>query len=123
MRTGKIVIEDKEYQLCFSAAVSIACEEKFGTISEVPIKTLSDTTWFLHQMMLAGYDYAQLKGIDSPKPPTYKELLTFTDVSYLPAMNAAILNTLHNGLKRNVELEPAKNVETTLSADEGQSGM
>lgn len=110
MRTGKIEIEDKEYLLCFSAAVSIACEERFGVIHEVPIKTLDDTVWFLHQMMLAGYDYAQVKGLETPKPPTLKTLLAVTDISDLPKFNIAITETLHCGLKRNVELEQPKNV-------------
>ena len=123
MRTGTYRIEDEEYMLCFSAAVSIACEEKYGTYQEVPIKTLADTTWFLHQMMLAGYEYAQVKGIEVKKPPTYKALLAVTDIADLPKINAAIVNTLNKGLKRNVELEPPKNVETTLPENEEQSGM
>lgn len=123
MRTGTYRIEDEEYMLCFSAAVSIACEEKYGTYQEVPIKTLADTTWFLHQMMLAGYEYAQIKGIEVKKPPTYKALLAVTDIADLPKINAAIVNTLNKGLKRNVELEQPKNVETTLPENEEQSGM
>ena len=124
MRTGTYRIdEDEEYMLCFSAAVSIACEEKYGTYQEVPIKTLADTTWFLHQMMLAGYEYAQLKGIEAKKPPTYKALLAVTDIADLPKINATIVNTLNRGLKRNVELEQPKNVETTLPENEEQSGM
>jgi hypothetical protein len=125
VRTGtyRIEEEDAEYMLCFSAAVSIACEEKYGTYQEVPIKTLADTTWFLHQMMLAGYEYAQLKGIEAKKPPTYKNLLAVTDIADLPKINAAIVNTLNRGLKRNVELEQPKNVEATLPENEEQSGM
>ena len=125
MRTGTYRIEDTdtEYMLCFSAAVSIACEEKFGTYKEVPIETLADTIWFLHQMMLAGYEYAQVKGIEAKKPPTYKYLLAVTDINNLPKINAAIVNTLNRGLKRNVELEQPKNVETTLPENEEQSGM
>lgn len=109
MRTGSILIEEKEYLLCFSAAVSIACEEKFGTITKVPIETLADTTWFLHQMMLAGYEYAKIKGIEANKPMSYRELLAVTDISSLPLFNEAIVSTLNGGLKRNVELSESKN--------------
>jgi hypothetical protein len=97
--------------------------EKYGTYQEVPIKTLADTTWFLHQMMLAGYEYAQLKGIEAKKPPTYKNLLAVTDIADLPKINAAIVNTLNRGLKRNVELEQPKNGEATLPENEEQRGM
>lgn len=123
MRTGTYRLEETEYMLCFSAAVSVACEERFGTYQEVPIKTLADTLWFLHQMMMAGYEYACLKGIDAFRPPSYKELLAVTDIAELPAINAAIVNTLNKGLRRNVELEPQKNVKATLPKEEVQSGL
>lgn len=125
MRTGKITVNNKDYLLCFSAKVILACSDRYGNVdgiwaaltSGTEAEVLKETFWLLSEMMDAGNAYAKLTGIDNPKPPTEGELLVLVDLADFANLKAKIFETVSNGNERTVETETdstdAKNVETT----------
>lgn len=120
MRTGKININNKEYLLCFSARVIRECSKRYGSVDKIgdaltkgtEIEKMDESFWLLATMMEAGARYAALEGLENPKPLTYDELYDASDLLDLSAANEHIFETLAEGNKRNVEVEPErKNAE------------
>lgn len=120
MRTGKIVINKKEYTLCFSARVIRACSQRYGAVDKIwqalskgkEIEQLDECFWLLSTMMDAGARYAKLEGFENPEPLSVDDLYDVSDLLDLSAAKERIFETVAEGNKREVEIEPdRKNAE------------
>jgi hypothetical protein len=121
MRTGKIEINKKEYLLCFSARVIRACSQRYGNVDKIgdaltkgtEIEIMDECFWLLSTMMDAGARYAELEGMENPKPLSYDDLYDTSDLLDLATAKERIFETVAEGNKREVEVEPdRKNAET-----------
>ena len=121
MRTAKIEIEGREYLLCFSARVVRAVTERYGGVECIdtalngsePVRALDEAVWLLATMMDGGARYAKLNEIDNPPALTADELLDMLDISDFSRLKNKIAETITNGKRMNVEVEPPKNAKTT----------
>lgn len=120
MRTGKIEINKKEYLLCFSARVIRACSKRYGAVDKIwealsegeEPEQLDESFWLLSTMMDAGARYAKLEGIENPEPLSFDNLYDLSDLLDLSAAKERIFETIAEGNKREVEVEPdRKNAE------------
>lgn len=121
MRTATINIDGTEYLLCFSARVMKDCADRhgeFGKIDEAlaagtQSEALDETLWLLSRLMDAGARYAKHNGLENPTPLSQDELYDLCHVSDVGTLRGKIAEAIRGGQKTNVEVEPAKNVETT----------
>lgn len=121
MRTVSIELSGTKRTLCFSMRVMRACTERYGTFSglykaissEDEKLALDEALWVLAQMMQAGDRYAKENGLDNPPPLTVDELLDSTDFSDYVQLRGAITQTITEGSRAHVEVEPGKNGEAT----------
>lgn len=121
MRTGKIEINKKDYLLCFSARVIRACSQRYGSVDKIgdaltegtEIEIMDECFWLLSTMMDAGARYAKLEGIENPTPLSFEDLYDLSDLLDLAMAKERIFETVAEGNKREVEVEPEqKNAET-----------
>lgn len=132
MRTGSIVINKKEYVLCFSARVVRACTERYGSIENIDkyllegteTQTMDESVWLLEQMIAAGDRYAKQEGIENPAPLSYDEIYDLCGLDDLMDMKAKIFSTIANGNERTVEVETGdeKNMTATQQEESLLSG-
>lgn len=132
MRTGSIVINKKEYVLCFSARVVRACTERYGSIENIDkyllegteTQTMDESVWLLEQMIAAGDRYAKQEGIENPAPLSYDEIYDLCGLDDLMDMKAKIFSTIANGNERTVEIETGdeKNMTATQQEESLLSG-
>lgn len=134
MRTGAIVINKKEYVLCFSARVVRACTERYGSIENIDkyllegteTQTMDESVWLLEQMIVAGDRYAKQEGIENPAPLTYDEIYDLCGLDDLMGMRTKIFDAIANGNERKVEVEgdaaDEKNMMTTQQVEPLLSG-
>lgn len=116
MRLGRVTIGGERRLLCFSTRVMKAFFERFGGVSEAfdaighddVKKQTKACLWVIATMLDAGDRYAKLNGIDNPKPLTEKDLRRFTSPKFTLISTLAIMETVTNGLKRNVEIEDSE---------------
>lgn len=117
MRTAKVKIHGVEYTACFSAYVIAQCEERSGSVvsvlQDVEKERVSTALWLLAQMLKAGELYEKMNHIETPKAPTYEELLITTGLEELSGVAFDVINdAITAGTSREVEVE-SKNAETT----------
>lgn len=132
MRTGSIVINKKEYVLCFSARVVRACTERYGSVENIDkyllegteTQTMDESVWLLEQMIAAGDRYAKQEGIENPAPLSYDEIYDLCGLDDLMDMKAKIFSTIANGNERTVEVETGdeKNMTATQQEESLLSG-
>ena len=123
MKTGKIVINKKEYLLCFSLRVMKQCGEKFGSIDGISealskkdiMENLDNALWLISVFMQAGAKYAEIEGIYNPTPFSLDELYDLCDIDSFKDLKFSIMDTISNGMERDVETEEkkGKNAQTT----------
>lgn len=116
MRTGKIDVNGKEYLLCFSARVIRDCSQRYGSVEKIgnaltegtEVEIMDECFWLLATMMYAGARYAELEGIENPKPLSFDDLYDLSDLLDLAEAKERVFETVANGNKRNVEIEPER---------------
>lgn len=121
MRTAKIKLGGQERTLCFSVRVLRACVERYGSLSglydalstEEEGKSLDEALWILAAMMAAGKKYAEANGLENPEPMTVDELMDTCDMADFVRLRGAITETLTNGSRPTIEVEPEKNGQAT----------
>lgn len=121
MRSGRISIDGKEHVLCFSVRVVRNCVERYGEMGglyralsdENQVRSLDESLWILSQMMEAGAKYAKENGIRNEAPLTEDQLYDSCDFNDLVGIRAAVMLTINNGRKTNVEVENSPNAEAT----------
>lgn len=121
MRIGTIGIDGKNHILCFSVRVVRHCTERYGSMSglyealstENDLQALDEALWLLTEMMQAGDKYAKMHGMDNAPCMTAEELEDACDISDFVQMKAAIMLTINNGKKTNIEAESSPNAEAT----------
>ena len=121
MRTGTITLNGQQHILCFSVRVVRNCTERYGSMkglhealsSESELQVLDESLWLLRELMEAGAKYAALHDLETVKPLTADELQDTCDLNEIGGIKTAILLTLKNGKKRNVEVEGSPNAEAT----------
>ncbi|MDD3394174.1 MAG: hypothetical protein PHG19_05990 [Anaerotignum sp.] len=114
MRTGRIEINKKEYLLCFSARVIRACSQRYGSVDKIgealtkgeEVEVMDECFWLLSTMMAAGARYAKLEEIPNPEPLSYDDLYDVSDLLDLSTAKERIFETVAEGNKREVEVEP-----------------
>ena len=97
------------------------CAERYGKASGLyealsdknEIKALDESLWILAQMMEAGAKYAKEKGIPTGDPLNVEQLYDCCDFADLAGIRAAVMLTVTNGRKNNVEAEYSPNAEAT----------
>lgn len=121
MRIGSIGIDGKQHILCFSVRVVRHCTERYGSVNglyaalsnENELEALDEALWILSEMMQAGDKYAKMHGIENAPCMTPDELEDACDLKDFLQMKAAIVLTITNGKKTNVEAESSPNAEAT----------
>lgn len=119
MKTMKINVCGKKYQVCLNARVLVAGEERFGSLEKFDAAAFSsdiafaDFIWLLATMLDAGYKVAKREGEDAEKPPTEEELLDIIGLDDVPAIRRSMMQAQVVGTERKVELETPKNEQTT----------
>lgn len=116
MRTAKIEVNGKEYLLCFSTRVMRDCAGRYGGLEKIGdaisggdmVKTLDECFWLMAQMMAAGAKYARLEGLENPEPLSYDDLYDCCGMDDLLGMKAKIMETISEGTRREIEVEPEK---------------
>lgn len=119
MRTATIRIDGQRHLLCFSTRVIRAVTERYGDVAKLyeaistedPVHNLDESIWLLAAMMDAGGRYAQMHGLDNPAPLTAEQLYDACDISDFAQLRLSIMETVTNGQKTHVEVEPPKNGE------------
>ena len=121
MRVGTVGIDGKKHMLCFSVRVVRACTERYGSMSGLydalssddSVRALDESLWVLSEMMSAGDKYAKQRELKNEQPLTLDELYDCCDVSDFVNIRSAIVVTISNGRKTNVEAESSPNAEAT----------
>lgn len=121
MRIGSIRIDGKQHILCFSVRVVRHCAERYGSVNglyaalsnENELEALDEALWILSEMMQAGDKYAKLHGLQNEPCMTPDGLEDACDLSDFLQMKSAIVLTITNGKKTDVEAESSPNAEAT----------
>lgn len=121
MRTSKITIDGKEYILCFSVRVILAFNDRYGGLEHVDAalsggdmgENLKEAIWMISTMMDGGARYANLNGLYNPPPLTCEDLYDLCGIDDFKGLRGKISETITEGRKVHVELEPPKNGEAT----------
>lgn len=131
MRTGSIVINKKEYVLCFSARVVRACTERYGSIDNIDkhllegteTQTMDESVWLLEQMIAAGDRYAKQEGIENPAPLSYDEIYDLCGLDDLMGMRTKIFGAIADGNERKVEVETNEADEKNMMATQQEEPL
>ncbi|MCQ5025459.1 hypothetical protein NE612_01225 [Oscillibacter valericigenes] len=119
MRTATIIIDGQQHLLCFSTRVIRAVTERYGDIVKLyeaistkdAVHNLDESIWLLAAMLDAGDRYARMHNLDNPAPLTAEQLYDACDISDFARLRLSIMETVTNGQKTHVEVEPPKNGE------------
>ncbi|MCC2258943.1 hypothetical protein AAAT94_07630 [Intestinimonas aquisgranensis] len=120
MRTASILLDGKEYPMCFSTRVVRACSERYGGVEHIGaalsgedlMKVLDETLWLLAAMLDAGARYARLNGQEPLPPPDQETLYDLCDMEDLAGLKSRVMAGMAAGASHTVEARPPKNGET-----------
>lgn len=120
MRTAKIVLNEREYPMCFSMRVVRACNERYGGIENIEsalrdggtAKTMDEALWLLHAMIDGGVKHAIASGEKTADAPSLDEMYDICDISDFAELRGKIMETITSGSTPavTVEVDP-KNAE------------
>ena len=113
MKTKTVKIFDKEYLLCFSTRVVLACEDRAGSVEAELTKIgekngVTEIIWLLYEMLKAGAAYARINDIDNPPLFSYDDMLDGLAIDDYGSIISSILETIKTDTKREVEVKPSK---------------
>ena len=120
MRTSKLVINGREWPLCYSTMVELAMGEKFGGLmgfsdalaKRESVREKADALgWAIEEMLTAGAEYERLCG-GEPRTdwPRGEKLLSLLNTGEMMRTFTACVSA---GLGREVEAELPKNATAT----------
>lgn len=122
MRVCEIEIDGKQYPICFSTRVAIACQERAGSpekvLNKIASEDIQEIFWLLTQMIAAGCGYKKMNGEETPTPIGYEELVDIVGVDDYPSMFTAISNAIQKDTTRTVKTKPAKTAKNAVARQE-----
>lgn len=121
MRTATINIDGKDHLLCFSMRVMRDCADRYGEFGKIDealtggtqAKTLEELLWLMSRLMDAGSRYASRNRLENAEPLGQEELFDLCHAGDVVMLRNKVTEAIRGGQQTNVEVEPAKNVETT----------
>lgn len=120
-RISEINIAGTTYPLNFSVKAAKEFSERYGGLENVDKvfsdksvdEMMSETIWLLSVLIGQGVAYKRIVEGEEIKGITADELEIVLGVSDLPDLKDQIMDAMLNGMDREVEVEPEKNVKTT----------
>lgn len=121
MKITRLKIEGREYLLCCPIYVMKEMNEHFGGMEKIDealsqndlSAVIDESLWILSTLMKAGERYAEKNDLDHNKALSVEQLQDLCDISTLFDIRESIFDVLSASAKQEVELEPAKNQDTT----------
>lgn len=117
MRTATVEIAGKSWPVCYSTAVMLACEERYGSANGVFEALSADALgekmqalfWLTNQMLRAGVSYELFLGKPVESPPDEDELRDLLGMDDVLPLQRALVSAIVGDVSREVEAEPPKN--------------
>lgn len=121
MKTVRVEIDEREYILCCPISVMKELNEHFGGMEKIDealsqndlSAVIDESMWILSTLMKAGERYAEKNSLDHNKALSVEQLQDLCDISTLFDIRESIFDVLSASAKQEIELEPAKNQDTT----------
>lgn len=133
MRTKTIVLDGREYRLCFSLRVSRDCCERYGSVANIgsalggksEADKVNETVWLFCAMAEAGRRYAQRNGLDPLPPPLSEDdIFDALDVQGLSMLVTQLHAVIADGSAPEIEVATEGKAQATRdqSSPSGSSG-
>jgi len=120
-RITEIEIAGKKYPLNFSVKAAKEVSKRYGDISNIGdafsgkaiAEMMDEANWILALLIEQGVEYKKIVEGEEIKGLTQDELEIVMGVTDFSNLKATLLGAMTAGMKREVEVEPEKNAETT----------